>query len=180
MNLTRQQLEDLYTNMDEMVANSRHFNDLATTNIRGTNWVVYILAGLGVVMVILILSYFTLLNKAISHSLDSMSVTNKQVVELRGTMDNITSSISNMDGSIKYLRKISSSVNRINQTTQQMQGYMGQLEQQTLKLGSDTHFLVSHAATINHNFSQINQSVNNISSSVHQAVKPIRQFIPIP
>lgn len=180
INLTRQQLENLYNHMDEMAANSRHFEDLATTNIRSTNWVVYILAGLGVIIVILILSYFTLLNKAISHSLNSMLVINKQASELRYTMDNITSSIANMDGNIKYLRKISSSANQINQTTQQMNSYMLQLEQQTTKLGSDTRFLSSHATTINQNFSQINQSVSNISSSVHQAVKPIKQFIPIP
>lgn len=180
MNLTRQQLEDLYNHMDEVVENARHFEDLATSNIRGTNWVVYIFAGLGVVIVVLILSYFTLLNKAISHSLNSMSLINNQAVELRGTMDNITSSIANMDGSIKYLRKISGSVNQINQTTQQINGYMLQLERQTTKLGSDTRFLSSHTAVINQHFSQINQSVHNISSSVQQVTKPIKRFIPIP
>jgi len=180
MNLTRQQLEDLYTHMHEMAENSRHFENLATTNIRGTNWIIYIFAGLGVIMVVLILSYFTLLNKAISHSLNSMSLINNQAVELRGTMDSITSSIGNMDSSIKYLPKISGSVNKINQTTEQMNGYMLQLEQQTTKLSSDTRFINTHSTTINQNLSQINQFVGSISSSVHQVVKPIKQFMPIP
>ena len=180
MNLTRQQLEVLYTHMDEVATNSVESEKLAQKSIRGTNRVIYIFTSLGAILVILILSDFFLLNKAISHSIDSMSVINKQVGELQHTMKRITSSIANMGGNVEYLQRISGSVNRISQETEQMNTYMGQLEQQTLQLGSDTRAISHHATNIGKNFSHINLSVRNISYSVNQAVKPIKQFIPLP
>ena len=180
MKLTRNQLEMLYSHMEEVAENSRNHEQLAKKSIRGTNRVIYIFTGLGCLFVFFILFEFILLNKAISHSLNSMLVINKQVSELRDTMQDITSSIGNMGKNITYLQRISSSVNRITQSTQTINGYMSNLEQQTRQLGSDTQFISAHTFTINQNFSQINQSVGHISHSVNQAVKPIKQFIPMP
>ena len=180
MNLTRQQLENLYTHMDEVAKNSVTAEKLAQKSISGTNRVIYIFTGLGAIFVILILSYFLLLNRAISHSIDSMSEINNQVGELQQTMHRITSSIANMGGNVEYLQQVSGSVNRISQKTEQINTYMKQLEQRTLKLGTDAGSIRYHTANIGLNFSHINQSVRNISYSVKQAVKPIKQFIPLP
>jgi methyl-accepting chemotaxis protein len=180
MNLTRQQLEDLYTHMDDIAKNSQNNEQLAQKSIRGTNRIIVIFTGLGVVLVVLILSDFFLLNKAISRSVDSMSVINKQVGDLQQTMKRITSSIANMGVNVEYLQRISGSVNSMSQETEQMNTYMGQLEQQTMQLGSNTHSISRHTANIGQNFSRINQSVGSISYSVNQAVKPIKQFMPLP
>ena len=180
MNLTRQQLIHLYTHMDEVSKNSMDAEDLAQKSIRGTNRVIYIFTGLGAILVVLILSDFFLLNRAISRSVESMSVINEQVGDLQHTMQRITSSIANMGDSVEYLQRISGSVNRITQETAEINTYMGQLEQQTMQLGSNTQAISHHTANIGQNFSHINQSVGNISYSINQAVKPIKQFIPLP
>ncbi|MCK5813314.1 MAG: hypothetical protein KAH03_03610 [Cocleimonas sp.] len=180
MTLTRQQLEDLYRHMEEVAKSSSDHEVLAKKSIRGTNRVIYIFTGLGAVLAGLIFYDFVFLNKAISRSLKSMAVMNTQVVELRHTMNDITSSIANMGTNVEYLQRISSSVNHITQATRQMNGYMGQLEQQTIKLGLETRAINLHASAIDQNFSQINHSVKNISYSVHQVVRPIKQFMPIP
>lgn len=180
MNLTRTQLEDLYLQMDEVAKNSDSHETLAKKSIRGTNRVIYIFTLLGVILAISILYNFIFLNNAISHSLKSMSVINEQVVELRNTMENIKLSIGNMGTNVEYLQRISGSVDHITQATEKMSGYMSQLEQQTKILGAETRSISLHASAIDQNFSQINQSVKNISYSVHQTVLPIKQFMPIP
>ncbi len=180
MKLSRQQLEALYRHMNEVAENTHGHEYLARKSIRGTNWVIAIFTGIGAILVTLILSYFIFLNQAISHSIESMSVINKQVVELRHTMGDITSSIANMGNNVEYLQRISGSINNMNQTTEKMTAYMKQVEQQTKILGSQANSLALHATVIDQNFSQVNLSVGNISYSVHQAVKPIKQFIPMP
>ncbi len=180
MNLTRQQLEDLYTHMDDIVKNSQNSEQLAQKSIRGTNRIIIIFTGLGAVLVVLILSDFFLLNKAISRSIESMTVINKQVGELQQTMQRITSSIANMGTNVEYLQRISGSVNSITQETEKMNTYMGQLKQQTMQLGSSTRSISHHTTDIGQNFSRINQSVGSLSYSVNQAVKPIKQFMPLP
>lgn len=180
MNLTRKQLEDLYLQMDEVAQNADNHENLAKKSIRGTNRVIYIFTFLGVLLAISILYDFIFLNKAISHSLKSMSVINEQVIELQHTMEKIKSSIGGMGTNVEYLQRISGSVNHITQETEKMSSYMSQLEQQTKILGAETHAISLHTSAINQNFSQINHSVKNISYSVHQTVLPIKQFMPIP
>ncbi len=180
MNLTRQQLEDLYQNMDEVAQNSKHHEELAKKSIKITNRVIYIFTALGAILVALLLFNFIFFNKAITHSLNSMATINKQVIELRHTMDDITSSIKNMGSNVEYLQRISGSINKMTQATKQMSLSMQQLKQQTKRLSVQTHAISFHSSTINQNFSQINHSVGNISYSVHQIAKPIKQFIPIP
>jgi len=180
MKLTRQQLEGLYVHMNEVAENSDNHEQLAMKSIRGTNRVIYAFTGLGAVLAILIFVVFVLLNKAILHSVNSMSSINNQVAELRGTMDDVTLSIRNMGTNVQYLHKMSRSVNNITKSTEAINGFMGELEKQTSKLGSDTHAIGRYASSIDQNFSQINQSMGKISYSVNQVVKPIQQFIPIP
>lgn len=180
MNLTRQQLENLYGHMDEVAKNSKYSEYLAKKSIKGTNRVIYIFTVLGLILIVSILSEFIFFHKAISHSLKSMATINEQVVELHHTMTDITSSMKTMSTNIEYLQRISGSINNMTQATEQINSYMVQLERQTKILSSQTHAINLHSSNINQNFSQINKSVKNISYSVHQVAKPIKQFIPVP
>jgi len=170
----------LYGHMNEVAVNSHNHEQQAMKSIRGTNRVIYTFTGLGAIFAILIFLVFILLNKAISHSVESMQGINNQVTELRGTMDEITVSIRNMGSNVQYLHKMSHSVNNLSKSTENINGYMLALEKRTLKLGTNTRAISAYAANINNNFTQINQSMGNISYSVDQAVKPIQQFMPMP
>jgi methyl-accepting chemotaxis protein len=180
MNLTRQQLEDLYTDMDDVAKNSKKHAQFSKKSIVATNRIIYLSTGVGAILVIFILSEFILLNKAISRSLDSMSVINNQVGELRITMHKITGSMVNMGDDIEYLQSISNSVNQLTKTTYKINNHMAELDQQTITLSKNAHYINLHTENIEKNFSQINQSLGNISYSVNQVVKPIKQFMPIP
>ena len=180
MRLSRVQLEELYIAMDEVSQNSQKLEKVAKRSIRRTNIVIVLFTGLGAILAFLILSDFYLLNRAISRSINSMDIINKQVVELRGTMDDISSSIDNMGYNVEYLQRIGTSVNKIGNSTVKINSFMQVLNQQTQELGADAKNIGYYASTINQNFSQINNSVGNISFSVYQAVKPIKQFMPIP
>jgi methyl-accepting chemotaxis protein len=180
MNLTRQQLKDLYTHMDDVAKNSKNHAQFSKKSIIATNRVIYVSTVLGAILVVLILSEFILLNKAISRSLDSMSVINNQVGELRITMHKITGSMVNMGGDIEYLQQISSSINELTKTTYKINNYMIELDKKTLELGKNAHNINLHTENIGKNFSQINQSLGNISYSVNEVVRPIKQFIPMP
>ncbi|MCK5903149.1 MAG: hypothetical protein KAG28_08355 [Cocleimonas sp.] len=180
MRLSRHQLEEFHLNMLEAAENTRENEDAAKQSIRRTNTVIYVFTALGAILAALILYYFLLLNQAISHSIDSMKEINQQVTELRGTMDNVTASIKTMGNNVAFLQNIGDSVGNISQSTQIVDRFMDVLKQETNHLSTHASNIRLHTSNINQNFSQINQSVNNISFSVHQAVKPIKQFLPMP
>lgn len=180
MKLTREQLKDLYTLMDDVAKNSKNHAQFSKKSIIATNRVIYVSTALGAILVVLILSEFILLNKAISRSLDSMSVINNQVSELRITMHKITGSMVNMGGDIEYLQQISSSINELTKTTHKINNYMAELDQKTLELGKNAHHINRHTENIGKNFSHVNQSLGHIAYSVGQVVKPIKQFTPLP
>lgn len=180
MRLSREQLEELYVAMDEVSESAREYEKQAKNSIRRTNLVIVMFTGLGAVLAFLILSDFYLLNRAISHSINSMTVINSQAKALRVTMDDITSSIENMGTNVEYLQRIGTSVNHITQSTVKINSFMQVLNKQTQELGTDARYISHYASTINKNFNQINYSVGNISSSVNQAVQPIKQLMPMP
>ena len=180
MEISRKQLEGLHASMLEVLDNSNQQKSLTTRNIRTTNIVIMIFILLGVTLSVSIFYQFFGLTRAINHSIESMTTIQKQIGDLRHTMDEVTGSVKSMGHNVEVLSDMNESVGHMAQETGIINSYIAKLNGQTKLLSVDVSYVRYHVNHMNQRFSSINHAMNGVSFSLHETAKPVRQFIPLP
>ncbi len=180
MELSRTQLNNLHSCMSELLNNAKQQETLTSRNIKATNRVILIFTMLGALLTISIFFLFFGLTSAIKHSVESMATIQSQVVALSETMNSITDSVESMGGDVESLFDMNESVGHMVLKTGIINSYIAKINDQTRLLSSDVSYVRYHVDNVNNNFSSINQAIGGVSYSIHEAAKPIKQFIPIP
>ncbi len=180
MNLTRDQLKAFHGSMQSLADENLDREDLTNRSIRGTNVVIVMLFLVGTLLAGLIFGYFAALNRSIAQSIESMEAIEFRVVELRETMDAIASTVEDMGYNVEYLQFMSADVEAISQTTKSFNTNMAVLRDQTGMISRDTSHLRFYGQKIQGELGRINHSVGNVTRSISEATKPIRQFMPVP
>lgn len=180
MEVSREQLENLHKDMQELLESANIHEVNTAQNIRTTNGVILVFTFLGVLLTGSIFFMFFDLTRAIHHSIRSMSTIKLQVSDLRSSMDNITSSVKHMGQDVEVLYDMNETVGHMAQETGIINSYIAQLSEQSKLLSVDVSYVRYHVERVNKNFSSINQAVDGLSYSLHETAKPIRQFIPFP
>jgi methyl-accepting chemotaxis protein len=180
MDVSREQLESLHKNMQELLDNANKQEIKTGENIRTTNGVLLVFTFLGAFLTGSIFYMFFDLTKAINHSIHSMSAIKLQVAELRSSMSGITSSVKNMGRDVEVLYYMNESVGHMAQETGIINSYIAQLSEQSRLLSVDVSYVRHHVDQVNQNFSSINQAMGGVSHSLYETAKPVKQFIPFP
>lgn len=180
MNLSREQLVIFSEGMAELAFHAEKEEQLTTKSIRVTNKVIVFFTLLGAILAVSILGLFFTLDGAIKHSIESMGTIEGQIAQLSESADEVSFSVKGMVYSVGVLPEIDRSVNAIGQSTQQMNHYLADMEAQTRQVAFDAGYVRYHAFHINERFTAMNNAVGNISYSLNESAKPIRQFFPLP
>lgn len=180
MNISNTQVKQIHASMSELLEHANYQDGLNVQNIRGTNRVIVVFTLLGAIMTLLIFMMFFRFTQAINHSVDSMKHMQSQVVDLRQSMDSITSHIDGMGRDVESLSYISDNAGQIALKTGIINSYIAKLNEQSGLLGADVSNVRFHVDVVNQRFSSINRAVTGVAWSMHEASKPVRQFFPLP
>jgi len=180
MNLSREQLVIFSEGMLELASKASEEETITNKSIRITNKVIVFFTLLGAVLAISILGLFFTLKGAIDHSITSMAGIEKQIGQFSEIVDEVSFSIKGMALSMEVLPEIDKSVNALEQSTQKINHYLGEMEVQTRQVAFDAGYVRYHTFQINQRFSSMNSAVGNISYSLHESAKPVQQFFPLP
>ncbi|MCK5726567.1 MAG: methyl-accepting chemotaxis protein [Thiotrichaceae bacterium] len=180
MKLTRTQLEQLYTHMQDLGSYTLDQESATKKNIVGTNRVIYIFTLLGFVIMVFAFYTFYQLSGAINHSIKSMETMEKQVVIFRKSVGNVSETITEMGGDVEQILYMSNSISQIADRTKTIDLYLGKISVQIQHLSKDSVSLNQSSAQMESSINKLNQSTGRIAYSLHETAKPIKQFIPIP
>ena len=180
MNLSHEQITDLSKCMREVSVNAKEQAAITDQSIRGTNRVITVFTLLGALLAILIFVLFVKLTAAVNQSIVGMQKIEGQVIDLNKSIHGIASSSNGMTDSLGAVVDISHDMGEISDKTLLLNRYLSDVNVQTRQISLDSGYIRFHTSQMNQNFSKINQSIGNISHSLHESAKPIRQFVPIP
>lgn len=180
MNLSREQARFLQQNMQEVANTVAQQQATISTSIRRTNLVILSMSVIGVLLVFLTILMFSQLTRSISHSINSMTAINNQVVALRETIGLVEDSMQDMGKNIEYLSFMNEHVAKIAGQTRQINSDISVLHRVTAGIATNTRALRANTQQIDQQFGRINHSFGRVSRSLHEVGKPVRQFFPLP
>ncbi len=180
MILTHEQITELSQCMKDVSLNAKEQEAITDKSIRGTNRVITVFTLLGAFLAIVIFVLFVKLTTAVDQSIVSMGKIEGQVVDLSKSIKGISSSSNGMTDSLSVIVDISRDIGEISDKSLVLNRYLAEISEQTRQISLDSGYISFHTAQMNQSFSQVNKTIGNISYSLHESAKPIRQFIPIP
>lgn len=180
MEVSRQQLENLHTHMNDLLESVHSQEDRTKKNIRRTNTVIVFFTLLGATLAIVIFSLFISLTQAITHSISSMEKIQHQVADVRETMESISTSVASMGEDVETLYYMSDSVGRMAMKTGVINSYIAKLHDQTGQMSVDASRVRYHTGIVNQRFGSINHAIGDVSRSLYETARPVRQFMPLP
>lgn len=180
MNLSREQLIIFSEGMAELANRASIEEAITNESIQITNKVIVFFTLLGAVLAISISTFFFTLKGAIDDSITSMNNIEQQIADLSDTIDDVSSSVGGMVFSMDVLPAIDANVDDLGQSTQKINHYIAEMDTQTQQIAFDTGYVRYHTFQINQRFTNMNNIVGNITYSVRETAKPLRQFFPLP
>lgn len=180
MALSNQQIQKIHDCLTELAKQARTQSTVTKKNIYRTNWIIIVFTSVGALFAIAIFYYFVQLTYGVKHSVNSLQVLEAQMTDMRGSMDEIAFNVDNMGQNIGYIGLINNNIKTISQRTQQINQEVALLKENTQQLGLQSHLIYQHTQVIDQSFFNVNHTVKQMSSSIHNVAKPINRFFPIP